>query len=245
LRAAPQNARSRRTARNLLKAARELIESGGSEAATMAATAELAGVSRRAIYLHFASRGELMGALVDYLNEVEDSEGAWQAVSQAPDAVSALAAMAEVMADFLPRVMAAARAIRQAAGSDPDAAQHVKIANEWRLRSYLSVMERLRDEGQLSPEWTPRTAAEMLQGIASIEVINILLNECHWAPAELARHLGTLFRRTFVAGDGSGQVTPRVLFHKFLASRRHDTGRCCHRCCRRRAGRPGRTRSRQ
>jgi AcrR family transcriptional regulator len=198
-RTTPQNARSRRTANNLLKAARELIESGGIEAATMAAVAERAGVSRRAIYLHFASRGELIGALVDYLNEVEDSEGAWQPVREAPDAVTALTALAEFMAGFLPRVMTAALAIRHAADTDPDAARHVRLASEWRFGGYLALMNRLRDEGLLAARWVPRTAAEMLQGIASIEVVNILLSECQWTRQELAERFGELFRRTFVA----------------------------------------------
>ena len=199
----PQNARSRRTGSNLLRAARELIEAGGGEAATMAAVADRAGVSRRAVYLHFASRGELMGALVDYLNEVEDSDGAWLPVREAPDGVTALTAMAEVMAAFLPRVMGAAIAIRHAADADPDAARHVQIASEWRLGRYLNVMDRLAAEGRLAAPWTPRTAAEMLQGIASIEVISILLNECHWTPAELAERLRELFHRTFVAADAT------------------------------------------
>jgi AcrR family transcriptional regulator len=198
-RTTPQNARSKRTGNNLLKAARELIETGGSEAATMAAVAERAGVSRRAIYLHFASRGELMGALVDYLNEAEDSVGAWRPVIEAPDAVTALAALAKVMAEFLPRVMAAALAIRRDADADPDAARHVQLAGEWRFRNYLALMSRLRDEGRLVSPWTPQTAAEMLQGISSIEVVSILLGECQWTEQELADRMGELFRRTFVA----------------------------------------------
>jgi AcrR family transcriptional regulator len=198
-RTTPQNARSRRTADNLLKAARELIEEGGSEAATMAAVAERAGVSRRAIYLHFASRGELMGALVDYLNETEDNEDAWRPVVEAPDGVAALTKLAEFLAGFLPKVMAAALTIRHAADTDSDAARHVQLAGEWRLRRYLELTSRLRDEGLLAPRWTPQTAAEMLQGITSIEVINILLGECHWTRPELTERMGEMLHRTFLA----------------------------------------------
>lgn len=60
---APQNARSRRSRAALLDATRELITEGGFDALTMAAAADRAGVSRRAVYLHFATRAELVTAL--------------------------------------------------------------------------------------------------------------------------------------------------------------------------------------
>ena len=59
----PQNARSRRTSGALLHATRDLIDEQGFEALTMAAVAERAGVSRRAVYLHFSTRTELVTAL--------------------------------------------------------------------------------------------------------------------------------------------------------------------------------------
>jgi AcrR family transcriptional regulator len=37
----------------------------------MAAVADRAGVSRRAVYLHYASRAELVTALFDYVSEQE------------------------------------------------------------------------------------------------------------------------------------------------------------------------------
>ncbi|HCT78525.1 MAG TPA: TetR family transcriptional regulator, partial [Micromonosporaceae bacterium] len=56
----PRNARSRRTREALLMATRELIEQDGFAGTTLAAIAERAGVSHRALYLHFSSRGELL-----------------------------------------------------------------------------------------------------------------------------------------------------------------------------------------
>ena len=75
----PQNVRGRRTHAALLRAARDLIEQDGFAALTMASVAERAGVSRRAVYLHFAGRTELLAALYRHLGFVESGRGreAW------------------------------------------------------------------------------------------------------------------------------------------------------------------------
>src|SRR4029450_11475500 len=91
----PRNARSRRTGAALLRAARELIEQDGFAALTMAAVAERAGVSRRASYLHFATRRELLAARYRSLGETDDLATSLQAVWNCPDAVAAVTEWAE------------------------------------------------------------------------------------------------------------------------------------------------------
>src|SRR6266496_4245189 len=61
----PTNARSRRTCSRLLATARAILERDGFQALTIAAVAEQASVTRRTVYLHFGSRGELVAALFD------------------------------------------------------------------------------------------------------------------------------------------------------------------------------------
>src|SRR5215211_1218633 len=109
----PRNARSRRTRTALLAATRALLEERGTESLTMAAVAERAGVSRRAVYLHFASRTELLTELFGYVSEQEGLTASLQPVWQAPDAAAALAEWAAHLARFHPRVLAVARAIQR------------------------------------------------------------------------------------------------------------------------------------
>src|SRR5262244_4505780 len=87
----PQNARSRRSRAALLDATRELITEGGFDALTMAAVAERAGVSRRSVYLHFATRAELVTALFSRLGQTEDIGASLQRVWDSLDSVTALA----------------------------------------------------------------------------------------------------------------------------------------------------------
>ena len=61
----PQNVRSRGTRDALLNATRQIIEEDGYDKLTMATVAARAGVTRRAVYLHFTSRAELVSTLYD------------------------------------------------------------------------------------------------------------------------------------------------------------------------------------
>src|SRR5260221_1969447 len=105
------NVRSQRTRAALLSAARAMLEEGGFDLLTMAAIAERAGVSRRAVYLHFASRAELVGALFAFVAETEGLEASLRRVREAPDAVSALAEWARHEATYHGRILAVARAL--------------------------------------------------------------------------------------------------------------------------------------
>ncbi|MFI0357116.1 TetR/AcrR family transcriptional regulator [Actinomadura sp. 9N407] len=194
----PRNARSRRSRAALLRAARELVESEGVTAVTMAAVAERAGVTRRAVYLHFASRAELISALFDYVNEVEDIQGRFDPIGDAPDAVTALDEFARRHAEFMPRILAVARAVERVAPTDPDAARHWETAMYWRYETNRALIRRLDEEGVLAQGWTVDTAADMLLALISNGVSHTLLVERGWTAAQVGEHMARLLRSTFV-----------------------------------------------
>src|SRR6266545_4126533 len=129
----PRNARSRRTRAALLDATRALLEEHGTEWLTMAAVAERAGVSRRAVYLHFASRAELLTELFGHVSEREGLAASLQPVWDAQDAPDAAAHWKLVMAD-------------------QQACCH-------RLAAWLAREQRPE---HVAPPWTVQTAADML-----------------------------------------------------------------------------------
>ena len=172
---APRNARSRRTRQRLLAAARSLVEDAGLEAVTMAAVAERAGVTRRALYLHFTSRTELLTALFTYVNETGH------------------------LARYHPRMIRIGRALQRARDTDPDAAAHWDLVmRDWRAhcRRLANWLDR---EGRLAPHWTVQTATDMLWVLMSFDVIEGLVVDRHWSRRRLADQLARLFRATFVA----------------------------------------------
>lgn len=196
----PQNARSRRTSAALLAATRELLEEQGFEALTMAAVAARAGVSRRAVYLHFSSRAELVTALFGYLGQTEDIAGSLRRVWQAPDATAALEEWARHLARIHPRLLAVARAADRVRRSDPDAAAFWNHSmSNWHA-GCRRLVAWLDQEGRLAPPWTPDTAADILWALMSFDVLEGLLVDRRWSPQRYAEHLALLFRNTFV-GD--------------------------------------------
>jgi AcrR family transcriptional regulator len=120
----PTNARSRRTRAALLAAARAILEHDGFEALTMTAVADRAGVTRRAAYMHFPSRTELVAALFDHVADTAGLAESLSAVWQAPDAAATLDAWAAHLARYHPRLLAIDRALQRVWHDDPDAAGH-------------------------------------------------------------------------------------------------------------------------
>ena len=196
--AEPGNARSRRTRAALLAATRALLEEQGFDALTMAAVADRAGVTRRAVYLHFESRGELIAALFDYVSETEGLAESMAAVQAAPSAAAALDEWARHVARFHPKALAVTRAVEQVHRHDPDAAEHRKRYLSEQLAACRSVMRRLEEEGVLAPPWTAEVASEMLWALLATDMLERLLVERRWSRRALGDRLGLLLRSTFL-----------------------------------------------
>jgi AcrR family transcriptional regulator len=199
----PANARSRRTRAAVLGAARRLLADGGFGALTMGAVAERAGVTRRAVYLHFPSRAELVSALFDYVADAEGLQDSLGRVWQAPDAAAALDEWAQHVARYHPRLLDVDRAVALESGRDPDAAAHRRRVMRAKLSTCRRLMRRLADEGRLAAGWTVEDAAEMLFYLDSGELVGGLLRERRWSRRQFVDRYGALLRATFVREDAS------------------------------------------
>lgn len=201
----PTNARSRRTRSALLASARAILEERGFEALTMAAVADPAGVTRRAVYLHFATRAALIGALFDYNADVEGLTESLRRVWEAPDALSALDEWAAHLARYHPQLLAIDRAVERVRHHDDDAAAHRERVVRAKLRTARRVIRRLSDEGQLASPWTVETASDMLFSLTSSDIIEALSIDRGWAREPVADHLALMFRATFTSGGPGSQ----------------------------------------
>jgi AcrR family transcriptional regulator len=194
----PANARSRRTRAALLDAARALIEAEGFAALSMAAVAERAGVTRRAVYLHFATRAELACALFDHVGVVEDLAGSLQRVWAAADATDALDEWARHLARFHPRIRAIDLAASQVADTDPAARTHRAqvVADQQAVCRRLA--EWIAREQRLAPPWTPDSAADLLWALMSSDLLTRLLDDRGWSEAQYGEALAALVRGTLL-----------------------------------------------
>ncbi len=192
------NARSRRTRENLLTAARRLLQEGGPEALTMTTVADAAGVTRRAAYLHFPDRADLLVALFDHVNQIEDLAASVRPVWEAPDPVTALHEWARHIARFHPRILAVGSAIKRVHRVDPDAAAHWQVVMRDQLGGCRRLIDWLHQEGRLAPPWTPASAADMLWALMSLDVLEELTLDRGWSTRRYGEHLAAVFRATFV-----------------------------------------------
>ena len=194
-----QNARSRRTRAALLDAAREIVEERGLPALTMGAVAELAGVTRRSVYLRFESRTHLLTALFDHVNESEDLAASVLPVRNAPDAATAIQAWAAHVARSHPHVLRIARAVQSMKDTDPDATEHWRLVQEDWHRLCRLVARRIDDEKSLASGWTVETMADMLHALMSLDVLEILIDQRGWSSDDVAVHLARVAQSTFTA----------------------------------------------
>lgn len=194
----PRNVRSERTRAELLAAMRSLLEEQGFQALSMAAVAERAGVSRRAVYLHFNSRTDLVTALFDYVSREEGLAESQQAVWDAPTAVAALEEWARHLARYTPRVLAVDSAVELVRDHDDDARRHHRTVVRQQRANARRLIRWLHEDGVLAPGWTVDTATEMLWALMSSDVVRRLVVDLHWSRRQLAEHLVRTFRSAFV-----------------------------------------------
>ena len=194
----PRNARSERTRAALLLAARELVEANGAAELTLSDVAERAGVSPRALYLHFRSRADLFAALYRHLAESEGLAKSLDKVWSAPDAESALHEWARHLGRTHPRMLGVSIALDEARRSDPEAAEYwQQIMNDWR-RGCRRLAGWLAHEKKLADPWTPATAADMMWALMSWEALEWLTVDARWSRTKYVEHLSRLLQRTFV-----------------------------------------------
>lgn len=203
----PHNTRSRRTRDALLTATRDILEAEGFEALTMGAAAERAGVSRRAVYLHFTSRAELVSALFEFIAKQEGLAGSQGPIWTAPDSVAALRQWVRHLVHYHPRLIPVDRAIERMRRVDPDAQAHRDIVSEAQMGSCRRIAQWLHDDGRLAEPWSVETAAEMLFALISTDMFERLTELRGWPPKRVEEHLWALHEATFVRPADSREET--------------------------------------
>jgi AcrR family transcriptional regulator len=165
----------------ILDAARQLLEKQGDVVPTMSAIARAAGISRQALYLHFADRDELLQALVAHVDR-EQLQAGVAAVQAAGDAAGMIRAWARMQTWHNPKIAAIARALDSTRHTDPAAAAAWRDRTGNRMRGALSIIQRLRDEQRLHPAWATAEAATLLWELTSFHVWDDLVNEAQIPP---------------------------------------------------------------
>jgi AcrR family transcriptional regulator len=148
----------------------------------MSAVAARAGISRQALYLHFADRAALLLALVDDTDDRESLAAGLARVNDAPTAAEALRAFLEMQASRNPRIASLARAVHTMRHRDPANAAAWRDRTAERLRGTTALAARLRDERRLHHSWSIPEAAVLLRELTSFRLWDDLVNDAGVKP---------------------------------------------------------------
>ena len=158
----------------ILQAAAGLLTEIGFRGVTMQRVAVAADVSRVTVYDHFKDKAGLLEALAWWTVARLDIDRVRRARLQ-PDVRAALGDFVRENARFFDAAGVQGRAILRTAISDPDAAAVLETTYfDARRGSIAELVERLANEGELSPTWPRDGAVHALMVITSLEAFETL-----------------------------------------------------------------------
>ncbi len=180
------------TRERILTSARALLEQTPGADVSMSQIAERAGVSRQALYLHFADRTSLFLEVSRMADATARTPARQQRIDGAPSGRAALRETIALQAWLKPRLRGIATALDVLRRTDPAADAAWKEREHARLERCEQVVRRLHAEGDLAPRWQVAAAAQCLWAVTSQRVWDDLVVDQGWSTARYRKHLTEL-----------------------------------------------------
>ena len=187
------------TRTRILDATWELLEQAPGKDISMSAIAKAAGISRQAVYLHFASRTELMIATTEYVDEVKGLYQRMEKIDAAADGSGMLQACVEVWGNYIPEIHAIAKALMRVKDTDADAATAWSRGMDCLREVNARIIDTLDQEGKLAGSLQTDTATDLLTAMLSIEQWELLTGEYGWSTRQYVDEMKELLSRCLVA----------------------------------------------
>jgi AcrR family transcriptional regulator len=189
------------TRTRILEATIRKLEQCGGRGVRMGDIAKETGISRQAVYLHFASRTELLAAAIRYTGDQLDVDGRLAPSRAATSGVARLRLYIEFWGNYIPEIYGLAKALMMAQDSDEAAAE------AWRDRMLAmrdgcrAAIDALHADGMLAKKWTRPKATDALWTMLLVPNWENLTMECGWSTKEYIRRMSIQAERAFVAED--------------------------------------------
>ena len=186
------------TRTRILQASVRLLEAQRGQSVRMGDIAREAGISRQAVYLHFASRAELLEATTQYLDEKLGLEKRLARSREAKSGTERLDAYIEFWGKYIPEIYGVAKALLVAQDTDEAAAAAWNERMQAMRDGCRAAIEVLQSDGNLAEEWSTREATDFLWTMLSVRNWEQLTQECGWSSRKYIRRMQTAARRAFV-----------------------------------------------
>jgi len=182
----------------ILKATWHLMEQQQGQDVSMGNIANAAGISRQAVYLHFASRTELMIATSNYVDEMKGLNQRLARLETANNGTELLEICVDVWGNYIPEIYGLAKAMLKSRDTD-DAIAAAWNGNMQCLRDVcVDVINTLEKESKLVTTWSNKQAADMFWTLISIQNWEQLTIECGWSTEQYINCMKKLLKSTFI-----------------------------------------------
>ena len=192
------SSQDRDTRTRILEATVQALEKTGGHGVRMGDIARESGISRQAVYLHFASRTDLLVAATRYLDEKLDVEQRLAPSRAATSGVERLRLYIECWGNYIPEIYGVAKALMMARDADDAAAaawQNRMLAMRDGCRAAIDA---LHADGTLAAGWTRPKATDVLWTMLLVPNWENLTAECGWSTKQYIRFMSDVARQTFV-----------------------------------------------
>ncbi|MBV1916379.1 MAG: TetR/AcrR family transcriptional regulator, partial [Pseudomonadales bacterium] len=189
------------TRTRILDATMRMLEEQGGRGVRMGDIAKAAGISRQAVYLHFASRTELLVATTRHLDEVLDLDHRLAPSRTATSGVERLELFIDHWGRYIPDIYGVAKALLLARDTDEAAAAAWSDRMQAMRDGCRAAIEMLHSEGDLSSDWTRETATDALWTMLLVPNWESLTRECGWSTSQYIDWMTIMAKRTFINGS--------------------------------------------
>jgi len=186
------------TRTKIMEATWRLMEENRAQGVRMSDIAKAAGISRQAVYLHFANRTDLIRATRDYIDEINGLEDRLQVVWSARNGVEMMNAYVDVWGNYLPEIHGVAGALLAASDTDEAAAAAMNDCMSAHREGCRQIIEVLHKEGRLAPEWPLPEVTELLWTMLSFQTWEQLTVDCGWSRERYNKWMKTLLARALI-----------------------------------------------
>ena len=186
------------TRSKILEATVRMLETHGGRGVRMADIAKDAGISRQAVYLHFASRAELLDATTKYLDEKLDLNSRLAPSRNAGSGTERLALYVEFWGNYIPEIYGVAKALLLVLDTDEAAAAawHDRmLALRDGCRAAIDV---LHLEGKLATQWSQDSATDILWTFLSVGNWESFTAGCGWSNQQYIDRMKLLAGQTLL-----------------------------------------------
>jgi AcrR family transcriptional regulator len=186
------------TRTKILKASLDLLEKSQGKGVRMTDIARRAGVSRQALYLHFATRADLLIATTLFLDDLKGSDERLMASRSAKSGLTRLNAFIEAWGGYIPEIYGVGKALMAMSETDEAAATAWDKRMQDMREGCEAAVSALEADRKLTSDLNSKRASDILWTMLSVRNWELLTQECGWSQEDYIHHLKTLAQKILI-----------------------------------------------